>query len=207
MKKRRGLYAITSESLCADTPVLLRGVEAALKGGAVLIQYRDKKADATAKRDKAQRLLELCRRYDTPLIINDDTALAESLGADGVHLGRSDGDIETARRRLGRHAILGATCGNSLERALAAEAAGVAYVAFGRFFESRTKPDAPPAELALLPSARAQLTLPICAIGGLTPDNAGPVIAAGADLIAAVGGVFGAADITAAARAYTQLFQ
>ena len=207
MKKLRGLYAITSATVCADTALLLRSVEAALKGGTVLIQYRDKITDVSAKRDKAQRLLELCRRYGVPLLINDDTALAARIGADGVHLGRSDGDLADARRVLGAKALIGATCGNSLERALEAEAAGANYVGFGRFFESRTKPEAPPAELELLTRARAQLSLPICAIGGLTPDNARLAITAGADLVAAVGGVFGAADIEAAARAYTQLFQ
>lgn len=207
MKNLRGLYAITSEAICADTTVLLRSVEAALKGGAALIQYRDKKSDAAAKRDKAQRLLELCHRYRAPFIINDDAALAASIGADGVHLGRSDGDIAHARTLLGATALIGATCGDSLERAQTAIAQGANYVGFGRFFESRTKPEAPPAELALLTQARPKLRVPICAIGGLTPDNARPVIAAGADLIAAVGGIFGAEDIETAARAYTELFQ
>lgn len=207
MKKLRGLYAITSEAICADTAILLNSVEAVLKGGAVLIQYRDKKSDATAKYDKAQRLIGLCRRHRVPLIINDDTALAAAIGADGVHLGRSDGDIADARRALGANAIIGATCGNSLERAQTAVAQDASYVGFGRFFESRTKPAAPPAELGLLARARPQLRVPICAIGGLTPDNAQAVIAAGADLVAAVGGVFGAEDIEAAARAYTKLFQ
>ena len=207
MKRLRGLYAITSEVICADTPLLLRSVEAALKGGAVLIQYRDKKTDAAAKREKSLRLLELCRRHDVPLIINDDATLAAAVGADGVHLGRSDGSIVVARKLLGPTAIIGATCGNSLERAQQAQAAGASYVGFGRFFESRTKPEAPPAELELLGRARATLPLPLCAIGGLTPDNAGSVIAAGADLIAAVGGVFDTPDIEAAAQAYTKLFQ
>lgn len=207
MKKLRGLYAITSEAICADAAILPRRVEAALKGGAVLIQYRDKKSDAATKRDKAIRLLELCRRYRVPLIINDDTALATAIGADGVHLGRSDGTVVEARRQLGAQAIVGATCGNSLERAQAAIAQGASYVGFGRFFESRTKPEAPPAEIELLGRARAQLQVPICAIGGLTPDNAGRVITAGADLVAAVGGVFGALDIEATAHTYAKLFQ
>ncbi|MGH8444111.1 MAG: thiamine phosphate synthase, partial [Solimonas sp.] len=119
-----------------------------------------------------------------------------------VHLGASDGSVAEARARLGPAAIVGATCGNSLERARAAAAAGADYVAFGRFFASKTKPDAPPAELATLTAARRELPLAICAIGGITPGNAAAVLAAGADLLAAVDGVFGAADVAAAARAY-----
>jgi thiamine-phosphate pyrophosphorylase len=104
--------------------------------------------------------------------------------------------------RLGPQAILGATCGDSLERARAAVAAGADYVAFGRLFPSRTKPDAPPAQLATLTAARHAVAVPICGIGGITPANAGAVRAAGAALIAAVDGVFGADDVAAAARAY-----
>jgi thiamine-phosphate pyrophosphorylase len=141
-----------------------------------------------------------------PLIVNDDAQLAAAAGAAGVHLGSSDTPLAQARALLGGDALIGVTCGNSLDRARDAERAGAGYVSFGRFFESRTKPEAPPAELPLLGQARAALTLPICAIGGLTPDNAAPLVAAGADLIAAVGGVFGAPDVEAAARRYARLF-
>lgn len=202
----RGLYAITSEALCAETPLLLRGVEAALRGGSVLIQYRDKKSDATLQRKNARFLLTLCHQYGAKLIVNDDVELAVAVSADGVHLGRSDGSISAARKRLGATALIGASCGNSLETARAAVTEGVSYVAFGRLFSSRTKPTAPPADLELLMQARA-LGIAVCGIGGITPGNAASVIAAGADLVAVVEGVFGAADIEAAARAYTKLFQ
>ncbi len=206
MKPLRGLYAITSEAICADTATLLRSVEAALRGGAALIQYRDKQADADTRHRNAERLLALCRQHGAKLIINDDIELAAAVGADGVHLGRSDGSISAARKRLGATAIIGASCGNSLETARSAVTEGVSYVAFGRLFSSRTKPTAPAAELELLMQART-LGIAVCGIGGITPVNAASVIAAGADLVAAVEGVFDAPDIEAAARAYTKLFQ
>ena len=202
----RGLYAITSATLCR-TPGVLRGaVEAALAGGARLIQYRDKESDAGARRQTARKLLDLCRERGALFIVNDDVELALAIGADGVHLGVKDLPLREARHRLGGLATIGVSCANVLERAVAAQDAGASYVAFGRFFPSRTKPDAPPADLALLRGARAQLHIPICAIGGLTPANARPVIEAGAAMIAAVEGVFGAPDVEGAARAYARLF-
>ncbi|MEK6806597.1 MAG: thiamine phosphate synthase [Pseudomonadota bacterium] len=202
----RGLYAITSEAICAETSLLLRSVEAALRGGAAWIQYRDKKSDAARQRKNAQSLLTLCHQHGARLIINDNADLAADIGANGVHLGRSDGSIAAARKQLGASAIIGASCGNSLETARSAVAEGVSYVAFGRLFSSRTKPSAPPADLELLMQART-LGVAVCGIGGITPANGASVIAAGADLVAAVEGVFGAADIEAAARAYTKLFE
>ncbi|SFF59342.1 thiamine-phosphate diphosphorylase [Fontimonas thermophila] len=206
MTTLRGLYAITSQDLVADEVRLLQAARAALSGGAVLLQYRDKWNPPARRERLAAALVALCRTHGVPLIINDDIDLAERCGAYGVHLGAADGDIAAARARLGPDAIIGATCGNALERARHAVAAGASYVAFGRFFASRTKPDAPPAELATLRAARATLAVPICAIGGITPDNAAQVIAAGADLVAAVEGIFGAPDIDTAARRYAQCF-
>ncbi|MGH8540639.1 MAG: thiamine phosphate synthase [Stenotrophobium sp.] len=202
----RGLYAVTSESVCRSPETLLAAVAAALAGDAALIQYRDKRNDAAARARNAQALLGLCREHGALLIINDDVELAYAIGADGVHIGAADAPLAQARARLGAAAIIGVSCANSLPRALAAQAGGADYAAFGRFFPSRTKPDAPPATLELLAQARPQLRIPICAIGGVTPDNAAPLIATGADMIAAVEGVFGAEDIEAAARAYVRLF-
>lgn len=202
----RGLYAVTSAALCRQPPRLAAAVAAALTGGARLVQYRDKESDAATRETLARELLALCRARGARLIINDDVALAARIEADGVHLGTSDLPLPEARRRLGDAALIGVSCANQLERAVAAQGEGASYVAFGRFFASRTKPGAPPAELALLQQARGMLRIPICAIGGITPDNAGTVIAAGADLVAAVEGVFGAPDIAAAARAYTRHF-
>jgi thiamine-phosphate pyrophosphorylase len=202
----RGLYAITSAALCREPKRLAAAVEAALGGGARVIQYRDKEADAAQRRASAKALLGLCRDHHALFIVNDDVELALAIGADGVHLGATDLPLREARRRLGGLAILGVSCANVLERAVAAQDEGASYVAFGRFFPSTTKPTAPPAELALLRQARERLHIPVCAIGGITPANARPLVEAGAGMVAAVEGVFGAADVAAAARAYARLF-
>jgi len=203
----RGLYAITSAALLRAPGALPRAVEAALAGGARLIQYRDKAGgDAVARRDTAKALLGLCRAHSALFIVNDDVELALAVGADGVHLGQGDLPLREARRRLGGLATIGVSCANVLEHAVAAQDEGASYVAFGRFFPSRTKPDAPPAELALLRQARARLQVPICAIGGITPANGAALVEAGASMLAAVEGVFGVSDIEGAARAYARLF-
>ncbi len=196
-----GLYVITSTALC-ETPQRLRdGVRAAIRGGAALVQYRDKTATPTERLRRAQQLQADCAAAGVPLIINDDVALALTVGAAGVHIGRSDGEVADVRARLGDPAWLGVTCGDVLARAAAARRAGADYVAFGRLYPSRTKPDAPPARLSTLTAAGA-LGCPVCAIGGLRPPHVAEVAAAGAHLFAVVDGVFGAPDIEAAARAY-----
>jgi len=202
----RGLYAITDER--PDAPRQLPVcVSEAIAGGASVIQYRNKQGDAQQRRQTAGALLQLCQQHHVPLIINDDVALAASVNADGVHLGKTDASLAQARQQLGPQAIIGVSCYNSLERAMRAAQAGADYVAFGRFFSSHSKPDAPPAEAALLRQARRQLQLPIVAIGGITPENGRALVAAGADLLAAIHGVFGQPDIEAAASAYAALFQ
>ena len=207
MTPLRGLYAITSESICADAARLAASITAALRGGARLIQYRDKWNEPAARLRNARMLVELCHAHAARLIINDDAALALEAGADGVHLGANDTPLAQARELLPPGTLVGVTCSNSPARIAAAAAAGADYAALGRFFESRTKPQAPPVSLQQLRDARAgHPRLALCAIGGITPDNAAPLIAAGADLVAAVEGVFGTPDIEAACRSYCRLF-
>lgn len=203
----RGFYAITSKAICADSATLLSAAEEALAGGARLLQYRDKWNDATLRARNAHALLGLCHEHGALFIVNDDVELALACGADGVHVGNTDASLTTARARLSAQAVIGVSCAGSIERALAAQAGGASYVAFGRFFDSRTKPNAPASEPGLLNLARPQLQIPVCAIGGVTPHNAGDLIARGADMVAAVEGVFGEADIEQAARAYAKLFR
>jgi thiamine-phosphate pyrophosphorylase len=201
-----GLYAITDSTLIPPGQ-LTRGVSQAIAGGATVIQYRDKQAsDHTRYRD-ATALATLCRQHNIPLIINDDVELAATAGASGVHLGKTDPPIRQTRERLGPRAIIGVSCYNDLERAVAAAQAGVDYVAFGRFFPSNTKPNALQADATLLHHARRQLDLPIVAIGGITPGNGQSLLAAGANLLAAIHGVFGQPDIRAAAAEYAELFR
>ncbi len=201
----QGLYAITDALLIADDS-LLYAVEEALIGGAQLIQYRDKSADRTRQLAQAQALNALCQRYNVPLIINDDVELAAACAAAGVHLGRDDAELAVARSRLGKQALIGVSCYNRLELALAAELAGADYVAFGAIFPSPTKPGETRASVALLREARAALRIPIAAIGGITPDNAPLLLDVGADMLAVVSGVFAQADIRAAAARYAALF-
>jgi len=198
---RCGLYAISD----GPRPDLLAVVEAALRGGAAIVQYRDKSGDAVRRRVEAAALVALCRRHAVPLVINDDVELARISGAAGVHLGADDAGIDAARAVLGPAAIIGISCYDSIERARDAAADGASYLAFGAFHPSPTKPLAARATCGLLREARA-LGRPLVAIGGVTPDNAPPLIAAGADFIAAVSGVFGATDPETAARMYTKCF-
>lgn len=200
---RPGLYAITDPDLLPGER-LFTGVESALRGGAVLVQYRDKQASSDLRRARARDLLALCREYMCPLIINDDVALALEIGADGVHLGQGDGSLREARQALGPDRVLGSTCHSSMDLAHDAVAQGCDYLAFGRFFSSQTKQQAPAAPLATLDSAQ-QLGLPVVAIGGISLDNVGILIAAGADLAAVIHGLFSADDIEARAYQFTQL--
>ena len=196
---RRGLYLVTPEPLPA--PAVVRGV----LPHAACLQYRSKQADAGTREREALALRAACARAGVAFIVNDDVALARKVGAEGVHLGERDDDIAAARALLGPDAIIGGSCYDDLARAEAAARAGASYVAFGAFFASPTKPHARRATTALLRDAAA-LGLPRVAIGGITPDNAAPLVAAGADLIAVISGVFAAPDAVAAARACAALF-
>ncbi len=196
----RGLYAITRGS----DPT--RAVAAAIDGGARVIQYRDKTRDASRRLAEATALARLCEQRNVPLLINDDIDLAHAVGATGVHLGRDDHTPGQARQRLGESAIIGASCYNRIDLAEQAVAAGVDYIAFGRFFPSRSKPDAVPATLDLLREARRRFRVPIVAIGGITPENGAELITAGADCLAVIDAVFGQPDIRAAAQRFQTLF-
>jgi thiamine-phosphate pyrophosphorylase len=201
----RGLYAITDSRLIPREQVTTR-VAQAIDGGAVMIQYRAKRTSRDERLQEALALGRLCRERGLPLLVNDDIDLALACDAAGVHLGRDDIPPAQARMRLGSQAIIGVSCYDQLERARAAAASGASYVAFGRFFPSLSKPEAVQAMPALLSQARREISLPIVAIGGITPENASGLLEAGADLLAVIHGVFGQADIRAAAQAYAALF-
>ena len=200
-----GLYAIT-ESRSTTPGTIIEQVSLAIDGGAVMIQYRDKHLPREERGREARALATLCHERDVPLIINDDIELAAACGAAGVHLGQDDAPVSRARRRLGQRAIIGVSCYNRMERARTAAGTDASYVAFGRFFPSKTKPGALQAQPALLKQARREIRLPIVAIGGITPANGAELVHAGADLLAVIHGVFGQTDIRAAAQAYAALF-
>jgi thiamine-phosphate pyrophosphorylase len=204
VKSLRGLYAITDG---ASLPALAASVEAAIRGGARLVQYREKSTDAARRTAEAGAVLEVCRGHGAALIINDDVELAARIGADGVHLGKDDGAVSAARVRLGPQAIIGVSCYDTLEWALIAAREGADYVAFGSFFASASKPGARRAPPGLLVEARAKLDIPLCAIGGITPANGGALVQAGADMLAVIQGLFAAPDVESAARGYSALFK
>lgn len=203
MNDLRGLYIITDTK--PGLPIEKK-VEAALNGGARLVQYRDKSGDTARRLREARELAALCRRTGARLIINDDVALARAVNADGVHLGRDDGDIGAARNALGESAIIGVSCYNDFERAEQAHALGASYVAFGSVFPSPTKPDAVRAPLELFRHAR-QLNIPTCAIGGIDSGNIRQVRDAGADMAAVISAVFDADDVETATRKLREVFE
>jgi thiamine-phosphate pyrophosphorylase len=211
-----GLYAVTPNGL--PEAHLLDQVGQALAAGVRLLQYRAKAPGndeagggagagaAHARAATAATIAAACRAAGALLIVNDDPALAASVGAHGVHLGRDDGTIAEARKHVGS-ALVGVSCYDSLERALQAEADGADYVAFGAMFPSRVKPSAVRASHELLAQARTRLRIPVVAIGGIDLDNAAGVLGAGADSLAVISAVFAAPDIGAAVRRFNELIE
>lgn len=206
--KLSGLYAITPD--WNDTRRLLEVTEAILGAGCRVLQYRNKQTSDCHRQEQAVALRGLTRNFAARLIINDDVDLALFCEADGVHLGEDDGQLAAARARLdaaGPGRLLGASCYQSLPLALAAARAGTDYLAFGSFFASPTKPQARRADPALIQTAKHETGLPVCAIGGITLDNAGVLVAAGADLLAVISALYEAPDPHRAALKFTQLFK
>lgn len=200
----QGLYLVTPD--WDDTGALLQRTEQALATGIAILQYRHKSASPELRREQARALLQLCRRYRTPFIINDHIELCRELDADGVHVGGTDASVEEARARLGPHRIVGASCYGQLQLARDAERCGASYVAFGGFYPSRVKrydfvtaPD-------ILDRARETLGVPCVVIGGMTPANARPLVQRGAQMVAAISSVYGAEDTPQAVIAFNQLF-
>lgn len=201
----KGLYAITPDEL--DTAKLLQKVELALRGGATVLQYRNKQADAALQQEQATALREITRRFGAIFIVNDDAQLALQVSADGVHLGADDGDIAAARAILGRDKLIGASCYNRESLAFEAVQQGADYVAFGAFFPSSVKPGAVAAEVSMLERVCRELKVPIVAIGGITLENGKQLVGAGADALAVISALWQAPDIEQAARDFSQLIE
>jgi thiamine-phosphate pyrophosphorylase len=201
----RGLYAVTPDT--DKTESLVAQVSAAISGGVRIIQYRNKTATPEMRVAQALALKSLCRDAGACLIINDHVELALAVDADGLHVGSGDASYDDARRALGDEKLIGISCYNQLGLALAAEARGADYIAFGSFFPSLVKPGAVHAPTDLLIEARRTLKVPIVAIGGITLNNALPLITAGTDALAVISALFSAPDVTVAARSFTALFE
>jgi len=198
-----GLYAITPDE--QDTADLVRKVRLVLSGGARVLQYRNKTAGAALRLEQASALRELTREFSVPLVINDDVMLASRVDADGVHLGGEDGSVSAARSVLGQAKLIGVSCYNRAALAHEAVRQGADYVAFGSFFASVVKPDAVAASPDLLRQARREIAVPLVAIGGITIGNAAQLLEAGANALAVISAVFGAADIRDAAQQFSNL--
>ena len=202
---KSNLYAITDSQLLPGDK-LFYAVADALKGGCKLVQYRDKSSDHARRVFEAKSLLNLCNQHQAQLLINDDVELAQEVGAQGVHLGQGDTNPVAARLILGSSAIIGVTCHDSLDLAQQAIKDSANYIAFGRFFQSNTKPDARPAPISLISEARAQFgKIPIAVIGGITLDNGKQLLDAGADMLAVCHSLFSADDISAQAKKFIEL--
>ncbi len=200
----KGVYAITPD--CANTADLLHRVRLALAGEVRVLQYRNKSANTAQRLEQAHALRKLTREFAITFIVNDDAQLAAHVDADGVHLGVADDSVDAARALLGIHKIIGISCYNRLLLAQNAVHAGADYVAFGAFFPSTIKPNAVVADIELLQQARAELSVPLVAIGGITLHNAASLVHAGADALAVITALFDAEDILVTARKFAKLF-
>ena len=205
MMQIAGLYAITPD--LEDTEKLCHMVEASILGGARVVQYRNKVADAGLRISQASALLPICRKHHIPFIINDHLDLFLQLDADGIHIGSDDGNIAEIRSKIGKNKVLGVSCYTDFDNAKKAREQGADYVAFGACFPSKTKPNAPRAGLDLFTQAKS-LNIPAVAIGGITLENAGSVIHAGASALAVIGELFNrdTQQIESIAQQFSSLF-
>jgi thiamine-phosphate pyrophosphorylase len=200
----KGLYLVTPD--WDDTQKMLAATEAGLRGGAAIVQYRHKTASPELRREQAAQLQALCRRYGKPFIVNDFVELCMELDADGIHVGGTDMSVAQVRAAVGPAKILGASCYGSLELAQNAHRAGASYVAFGGFYPSRVKKYEVSTPTEIVAQAKREIPLPNVVIGGMTQQNSVPLIAQGADMVAAISSVYFADDPEAAARAFVKLF-
>jgi len=201
----KGLYIVTPD--WDDTQKLLTVTEQALRGGAAIVQYRHKTAGDALRREQAEQLLAVCRRYRRPLIINDHVELCLAIGADGMHVGGTDRSIAEVRKALGPDKIVGASCYGDLQLARDAYQAGASYVAFGGFYPSRVKKYPVTTPPAIIRQCKDEIPLPCVVIGGMTQENAVPLIAQGADMVAVISSVYLAPDPEAAAHSFAQMFE
>ncbi|MEY3580187.1 MAG: hypothetical protein RI984_1291 [Pseudomonadota bacterium] len=200
----KGLYLVTPD--WDDTDALIKATEIALAVGVDLLQYRHKTANGELRLEQASALLKLCRQHNVPFIVNDHIDLCIELDADGIHVGGTDASVAVVRTLIGKDKILGASCYGDFALAEQAQIAGASYVAFGGFYPSRVKKYEVSTPASIVSKAKSQLTLPVCVIGGMTPDNAKPLVKEGADMVAAISSVYSADDIATAVREFAALF-
>ena len=200
----KGLYLVTPD--WDDTEALIKATEIALTVGVGLLQYRHKTASGELRLEQASALLTLCRQHNVPFIVNDHIDLCLKLDADGIHVGGTDASVAVVRTLIGKDKILGASCYGDFSLAEQAQIAGASYVAFGGFYPSRVKKYEVSTPASIVSKAKTELTVPVCVIGGMTPENAKPLVIEGADMVAAISSVYSAADIATAVREFAALF-
>jgi len=202
----KGLYIVTPD--WDDTARLLDVTEKALQGGAVMVQYRHKSATHEQRREQAKVLQALCRRYGKPFIINDFIDLCLELDTDGIHVGESDEAVAVVRAKVGPSKIVGASCYGNMDLVRKAYQAGASYVAFGGFYPSRIKKYPVTTELDIVAQMKKEIpSLPSVAIGGITLENAVPLVSQGVDMISVISSVYFAENPEEAARAFSRLFE
>ncbi|WP_432240552.1 thiamine phosphate synthase [Herbaspirillum robiniae] len=187
-KHLRGLYIVTPD--WDDTAQLLAATELALQNGTALVQYRHKTASPEQRRAQAEALLVLCRQYKVPLVINDHVDLCLAIDADGIHVGGTDASIAEVRKAVGPNRIVGASCYGTLELAHAAYRDGASYVAFGGFYPSRVKKYDFRTAPEIIAQSKREIPLPVVVIGGITLENAVPLVEQGADMVAVISSVY-----------------
>ena len=200
----KGLYLVTPD--WDDTEALIKATEIALTVGVGLLQYRHKTASGELRLEQASALLKLCRQHNVPFIVNDHIDLCIALDADGIHVGGTDASVAVVRTLIGKDKILGASCYGDFALAEQAQIAGASYVGFGGFYPSRVKKYEVSTPASIVSKAKSELTVPVCVIGGMTPENAKPLVKEGADMVAAISSVYSAADIATAVREFAALF-
>ncbi len=200
----KGLYLVTPD--WDDTEALIKATEIALTVGVGLLQYRHKTASGELRIEQASALLKLCRQHNVPFIVNDHIDLCIALDADGIHVGGTDASVAVVRTLIGKDKILGASCYGDFDLAEQAQIADASYVAFGGFYPSRVKKYEVSTPASIVSKAKSELTVPVCVIGGMTPENAKPLVKEGADMVAAISSVYNAADIATAVREFAALF-
>jgi len=204
MKALKGLYIVTPD--WDDTGKLVQATDLALQGGAVLVQYRHKTADAALRSEQATALLQVCRKHGVPFIINDHLELCLALDTDGIHVGGTDASVAQVRAAVGPDKIVGASCYGTLQLARDAQAAGASYVAFGGFYPSRVKKYDFKTAPEIVAQSKAEIGLPVVVIGGMTVENCTPLITQGADLVAAISSVYMQENVSEAARGFAALY-
>lgn len=193
------LYAVTDRAWAADEDALLAQIEAAIDGGAAMVQLREKHLDDAAFLKEAERFVALCRRKGALSIINDNVEIAARTGADGVHVGQEDLEAGRVRELLGPDKLIGVSA-HTVAEALAAQAAGADYLGTGAAFVTGTKTDARPISRETIRAITAAVDIPVVAIGGISRDNLLELKGCGLDGVAVVSALFAQADVKAAAR-------